>query len=53
MGRGGEGRIYGNVPNQANTVGKETSEIIAMVSKMYIGMIIELNMAAATKSSGW
>lgn len=40
--------------NNANLVEENSTEvIIAMVSKMQIGMITELSMAAATKSSDW
>lgn len=40
--------------NKANLVEENSTEvIIAMVSEMQIGMITELSMAAATKSSDW
>ena len=38
--------------NAANLVEK-VDAIVAMVSHMYIGMITELNIAAATKFSDW
>ena len=39
--------------NNANLVENQYEEIVAMVSEMQIGMITELNMAAATKSFDW
>lgn len=41
------------VSNSANLTEKKTSEIIAMISEMHISMIIELHMAASTKSYDW
>lgn len=42
-----------NNSNNANMVKEKFEEICAMVSEMQIGMITELNMAAATKSFDW
>ena len=42
-----------NNPNKVNMVENQVEEICAMVSKMKTGMVIELNMLAATKSSNW
>ena len=42
-----------NNSNKANVIENQSEEICAMVSEMQIGMIVELNMAAATKSSDW
>ncbi|KAK0586627.1 hypothetical protein LWI29_009886 [Acer saccharum] len=39
--------------NNAKLVENQYEEIVAMVSEMQIGMITELNMAAATKSFDW
>ncbi|KAL5551476.1 hypothetical protein UlMin_001652 [Ulmus minor] len=50
--KNGSSKKEDNTSNTENVVENHNEELVAMVSKMQVGMITELNMAA-TKSSNW